>query len=165
LQIQAAGAPLGSATTINFNTNLSTTLAAGIATVNAATATTYSRTTTSVTTSVLADDATSNNSLTGFKGYAIYKITVSAACWVRIYTDVASRTADASRVLPAPPPSYGGVITEITTSGAETKLLSPAPFGFSNESPATTLIPIAVTNLSGGSTAITVTITLLQVET
>jgi hypothetical protein len=68
-------------------------------------------------------------------------------------------------VLPSPAPAYGGVITEITTAGAETKLLSPAVFGFSNEAPPNTLIPIAVTNLSGGSTAITVTITLLQIET
>jgi uncharacterized protein (DUF697 family) len=165
VQVQAAGAPLGSATTINFNTNLNATIAGGIATVNASTATTYSRTISSVTTSVLADNATGNNSMTGFKGYSLYKITVTAACWVRIYTDVAARTADASRVLPSPAPAYGGVITEITTAGAETKLLSPAVFGFSNEAPPTTLIPIALTNVSGGSTAITVTITLLQIET
>jgi hypothetical protein len=165
VQVQAAGSPLGSATTINFNSNLSTTIAGNIATVNAATTTTYSRNTSTVTTAVIADNVTTNNSLTGFKGYALYKITVTAACWVRIYTDTASRSADASRVLPTPAPAYSGIITEITTSGAETKLLSPAVFGFSNESPPTTLIPIAVTNLSGGTTSITVTLTLLQVET
>ena len=40
----------------------------------------------------------------------------------------------------------------------------PAVQGFNNESPVTTNIPVAVTNLSGSSAAITVTLTLLQAE-
>ena len=57
-----------------------------------------------------------------------------------------------------------GVIAEIITTSADTIFLTPGVIGFNNESPVTNIIPIAVTNKSGSSTTITVTLTILQIE-
>ena len=125
-----------------------------------------SRTTANITTSSLANNASGNASITGFKGYGLYKIQTSAAAWVVIYDSVASRTADinAARDQNTDPLPGSGVIAEAITTGAQTIKLSPGTIGFSDESPATTAIPIKVTNLSGGTTTITVTLTLLCLE-
>jgi hypothetical protein len=123
-----------------------------------------SRTTKIGVTTTIADDANEDVNITGFKGYILYKIQTSAAAWVRIYTDAASRTADASRNELTDPDPGSGVIAEVITTGAQTILISPGTFGYNNESSPTTNIPINVTNKSGGSAAITVTLTVLQVE-
>ena len=94
----------------------------------------------------------------------VMKIEVDAAAWVRIYTDTASRTADASRVETADPAPGAGVVVETITTGADIILISPAVLGFNNENPVTDVIPIAVKNKSGTAQAITVTLTLLQLE-
>ncbi len=116
------------------------------------------------TTSSLANGATGNLTITGYKGYMLYKIQTSAAAWVRIYTDIASRTADASRVEGADPAPGAGVVAEVITTGAQTILVSPGALGFSNESSPDTNIQLAVTNKSGGTTTITVTLTVVQLE-
>lgn len=116
------------------------------------------------TTASLANLATGNITITGFKGYALYKIQTSGASWVRLYTDVASRSADSARLEGVDPAPGSGVIVEVITTGAETILISPGIFGFSGESPTTTDIPATVTNKTGGTTTITVTVTILQLE-
>lgn len=123
-----------------------------------------SRTTASGTTSSIADAATENITISGFKGYFLYKIQTSAAAWVRLYSDSASRTADSGRSSSTDPSPGSGVIAEVITSGSETILISPGTIGFNNESPVTTDIPVAVTNLSGGTTTVTVTLTIVQSE-
>lgn len=125
---------------------------------------TPSRTTVSNTTASLADGATANMTITGFKGYLLYKIQTSAAAWVRIYTDTTSRTNDAARSELTDPTPGSGVIAEVITTGAETVLISPGTFGFNNDGTPSTNIYLAVTNKSGGSTTISVTLTVLQVE-
>lgn len=124
-----------------------------------------SRTTKSASTASLADQAIGNTSVIGaFKSYAVLKIQVDAAAWVRVYTDNASRTADASRLETDDPAPGAGVVVETITTGASTVLISPAVYGFNNENPVTDVIPIAVKNKSGGTATITVTLTLLQLE-
>lgn len=115
-------------------------------------------------TASLASGATGNVDITGFKGYALYKIETSAAAWVRLYTSDAARTADASRLEGADPAVDAGVITEVITTGASTVVIAPGVFGFNDEASPTTNIPIAVTNKSGSTAAITVTLTILQLE-
>jgi hypothetical protein len=122
------------------------------------------RTTASATTATIANNATANASITGFKTYALLKITTSAACWVRIYTDAASRSADSSRVQGTDPLPGSGVIAEIISTTAQTIVISPGTIGFNNEASPTTDIPVAITNLSGSSAAITVAVVLLQLE-
>jgi hypothetical protein len=116
------------------------------------------------TTASLANTATGNLTITGYKGYMLYKIQTSAAAWVRIYTDTTSRTADATRVEGADPTPGSGVVAEVITTGAQTILISPGALGFSNETVPDTNIQLAVTNKSGATTTITVTLTAVQLE-
>ena len=116
------------------------------------------------TTSSLADDATGNLDITGFKSYALMAITTDRAAWVRIYANAASRTADASRAETTDPAPDAGVIAEVITSGAETVLITPGAFGFNFESTPTTVIPCAVTNKSGAAATVQVTLSILQLE-
>jgi hypothetical protein len=124
----------------------------------------YSRTTASATTSSIANNSTGNIAITGFKSYMVLKVQTSAAAWVRLYSDVASRTADSTRDILTDPAPGSGVLAEFITSGAQTVLVTPAVLGFNSESSPTTSIPVAVTNKSGSTTTITVTLTLLQLE-
>lgn len=117
-----------------------------------------------VTTSVLADGETANVTINGFKGYLLYKIETSGAAWVRIYTDVLSRTADQSRSELTDPLPGSGVVAEVITTGIESVVISPGAIGFSNEPIPDPNIRLAVTNKSGVSTAITVTLTVVQLE-
>ena len=123
-----------------------------------------SRTTKAGTTGSLADAAQENLDITGFKGYALLKVQTDRAARVRIYTDAASRTADASRAEGSDPAADDGVIAEVITTAAETVLISPGAFGFNNESTPTTTIPCRVTNKSGGASTVTVTLHVLQLE-
>ena len=129
-----------------------------------ATGSLFSRVTANVTTANIGNAVTANVSITGFKSYNLYKIETTASAWVRLYTDTASRTADAGRTQNIDPQPGSGVIVETITTGANTIIISPGVVGFSNESPPTTDIPMAITNNSGGNTTITVTLTLLQLE-
>lgn len=112
----------------------------------------------------LADGATDNLTIVGYKGYMLYKIQTSAAAWVRVYTDVASRTADLGRSELTDPAPGSGVIAEVITTGAEIVLISPGTLGFNNEAVPDTNIQLAVTNKSGITTVITVTLTAVQLE-
>ena len=116
------------------------------------------------TTSSMGPNSTVNLDITGYKGYLLYKIQTSAAAWVRIYSDSASRTSDNGRSSGNDPTPGSGVIAEVITSGAETVLVSPGAVGFNNENPVTTTIPCAVTNTSGSTQAITVTLTAVPME-
>jgi hypothetical protein len=124
-----------------------------------------SRNTVAETTASIADAAIGNVTFTGAaKGYILYKIQTTAAAWVRLYTDISSRTADASRAEGVDPAAGAGVVAEVITTGAQTILISPGTLGFNNESSPVTEIYAAVTNKSGGTTAITVTLTILKIE-
>ena len=122
------------------------------------------RTTASGVTSSLTSGTTGNINITGFKGYNLYKIQVTTASWVRIYSSTAARSSDSSRSSGTDPSSDAGVITEIITTGSKIVTLTPAVLGFNDETIPTTSIPIAVTNNSTVSTSITVTLTMVQTE-
>ena len=122
------------------------------------------RTTASGTTGSLASLASADLNITGFKGYVLLKIQTSVAAWVRLYTDGTSRTADAGRLEAVDPDPGAGVIAEVITTGGQTILMSPAVMGFNNETVPTTTIPCRVTNKSGSSAAVTVTLTLIKIE-
>jgi plastocyanin len=115
-------------------------------------------------TSSIADGAAANLDITGFKGYALYTITTSAAAWVTLYTDGASRTADASRGEGTDPAPDAGVIAEVITTSGQRVKLSPGTIGYNLESTPTTNIPVTVRNKSGSAASITVAIEILQLE-
>jgi hypothetical protein len=123
-----------------------------------------SRSTAAGTTSSLANTASADLNITGFKGYALLKIQTSVAAWVRLYTDAASRSSDSSRLETVDPTAGSGVIAEVITTGGQTILMSPGVIGFNNETSPTTTIPVRVTNKSGSTAAITVTLTLIKLE-
>jgi hypothetical protein len=123
-----------------------------------------SRTTVNGSSASLVDGGTGPINIVGYSSYMLMKVQTSAAAWVRIYTSEAARIADAGRAEGTDPTPGSGVIAEVITTGAETILITPGALGFNDEGPVTTNIPIRVTNKSGGTTAIAVTLTVLQLE-
>jgi len=109
---------------------------------------------------------TGNIIIPGFSSYAILKITTEIPAWVRIYSDQASRTADASRTENQDPAPGAGVIAEVITTGPgeQTVLMTPMVMGFNNEDPVTNNIFVAVTNKGTGLATIEVTLTILKLE-
>ena len=115
------------------------------------------------TTASIADDASAELSITGYKAYSLFKVTTSAAAWVKVYVDDASRDADTTRSEGEDPAPGTGVIAEVRTTGAESILISPGIMGFNNDNPRTNTIYLSVTNRSGSATTVTVTLTALQI--
>jgi len=114
------------------------------------------------TTTVIPAGTSQSVTITGFKGYALYSIQTSSAAWVVVYNGATARTADASRLITTDPTPDVGVIAEVVTTGAQVITFGPATIGYSAEN--STDIPLKVTNQAGTSQAITVTLTLLQLE-
>ena len=79
-----------------------------------------SRTTVSGSTTSIENNGIGNTEITGFKSYALMKVGLSTAGWLRIYTDSASRLADVSRSVGEDPTPGSGVITEVVTTGIST---------------------------------------------
>jgi len=126
---------------------------------------TLTRETFQVTTSSIADGASDTVSFSlSSTGYLLYKIDVSAAAWVKLYTDSTSRTNDSSRAIDEDAVGVEGLLLEVVTTAADTINLAPGIVAFNNENPVTNDIPITVVNQSGATTAITVTITAVQIE-
>jgi hypothetical protein len=124
-----------------------------------------SRTTlTPVTTSLLTPGSSVSAVIAGYKGYILYAIQTSDAAWVRLYSSNAAKDADSVRLEGTDPLPGAGVIAEIISTGAQTILITPGAIGFSSEDIPSTQIPCTITNKSGVTTTITVTLTVLQIE-
>lgn len=160
------GTNVGSAKTINFGTGLDVQFtASGIATVISSGGSLQSRTTVIGITTSITNNGIGNTDITGFKSYALMKVGLSTAGWIRIYTDSTSRAADASRSIGIDPAPGSGVIAEVITTGiSTTQIISPFVMGGNLNSPADTTIYAAITNLSGSTQTITANLTILQLE-
>ena len=113
----------------------------------------------------LASGAAANYQTAGAKSYLLSKVVTNFPAWVRIYSDSASRTADASRTEGNDPLPGSGVIAEvITTSGSLTQLITPGVLGFNNDTLTTSTIYLAVTNKDSVPRILTVNLTILQLE-
>ena len=124
-----------------------------------------SRRTASTSTAVIANGSTATTFIQGFKSYVLQKVQTNAAAWVVIYSDSASQSADSNRSVGTDPVPGAGVIAEvITTAGSLVQVITPAVVGFNNDNPVTTSTYLRVTNNSGISQAVSVTLTLLQLE-
>jgi len=123
------------------------------------------RVTAQLATSTIANGAAENITITGFKSYALLKIQTSAAAWVTIYSDTGSRLADASRLENVDPAPGSGVVAEIIHTSPTTTKITPGTIGWNDDATPSTNIYLKVVNKSGSSAAITVTLTLLQLET
>lgn len=123
-----------------------------------------SRGTLTASTGVIANGASADIAVIGFKTYALLKVETSAAAWVTIYTSTSSRTADSGRLETTDPIPGSGVIAEIITIGAASQVMTPVPIGFNNDPTPSENIYLKVVNKSGSSSSITVTLTVLQLE-
>lgn len=126
------------------------------------------RTTANVTTANIADQANDDVEITtNAPSLMLQRIEVDQACWVRVYTSDAARTADAGRVITTDPAPGSGVLAEIVTTGAAIEAMTPGTTCYFDADAAGTRSNdafIAVQNLSGGATAITVTLTYVALE-
>lgn len=121
------------------------------------------RTTATLTTSSLSDGATENASLTMQPGYRLLKIETDVAARVRVYDSTTSRTADASRAIGTDPTAPHGVILDfVTTASVLSWWMNPLVDGYTAD--ASTTVPVAVTNLSGATDTVTVTLTWVRSE-
>jgi hypothetical protein len=157
---------IGSAKTVNFGTGLDVTYStSGIATISASGGSLQSRTVVTGITTAIANNGIGNTNITGFKSYALMRVGLSTAGWLRLYTDSASRSADASRSIGIDPSPGSGVIAEVITTGiSTTQIISPFVMGGNLNNPADTTVYAAITNLSGVTSSISVNLTLLQLE-
>jgi hypothetical protein len=119
------------------------------------------RTTKAATASSLANEATANLTISGFKGYALYSIETSHAAWVRLYIDTTARSSDSTRTINTDPAPDAGVIAEVITTGGQKVDFGPAVIGYCSTG---TNIYATVTNKSGGTENVAVTLTVLQLE-
>ena len=123
------------------------------------------RGTVSGTTGSLAQNAIGNLTITGHKSYLLMNVQLSAAGWFRLYTDSASRTADANRSVGEDPAAGSGVIAEVvTTASSLTQKVTPFVPGGNMDNPVSTNMYVAIQNLSSTTQAITATLTILKLE-
>lgn len=124
-----------------------------------------SRALTSATVSQLANGASQFLNIAGSRGYVLYKISSSVPAWIRIYVNTAARNGDVSRTINVDPTPDSGVITEVVTAALnETVYLTPGIIGFNDEGPQDTDIYVTVTNVSGVTADITVSLTHVAIE-
>jgi hypothetical protein len=120
--------------------------------------------TATVTASNLAAGAYTTLNPVAHKGYVLYSITSDKPCWVRLYTDAASRTADENRAQFQAPDANSGLIAEAIFVGAGTVNFTPGVYGYNNESSPTTAAPIAVVNTGNATQSIGVSLQVLKLE-
>ena len=117
------------------------------------------------TTGSLAQNAIGNITITGHKSYLLMNVGLSTAGWFRLYTDSASRTADANRSVGEDPTAGSGVVAEVVTTGLSTSIkISPFVPGGNMDSTPSTNMYVAIKNLSSTSQAITANLTILKLE-
>ncbi len=126
-----------------------------------------SRTTKAGTTSTLAAAASADLNITGaFKAYALLKIAIDHPAWVVLYTNDTTRTADDARAEGTDPTPGSGVLAEVltTTAGASTFVMTPGLLGWNDDGTPATTIYAKVKNKDSSARAITVTLTVIQLE-
>ena len=160
------GVNVGSARTVNFGVGLAVTYSAsGIATITSTGGSLQSRVIVTGVTTSIANNGIGNTNITGFKSYTLMRVGLSTAGWLRLYTDSASRANDVSRSVGEDPAPGSGVIAEVVTTGiSTTQIISPFVMGGNLDNPADTTIYASIKNLSGTTQAITVNLTILQLE-
>jgi hypothetical protein len=134
--------------------------------LNRPTALTTQRTAISYTTSSgLTPEAYEYADITAFRSYGLLRIQTSVAAWVTVYTDTTNRENDLTRIETIDPGPGSGVVAEVITTGINSaQVISPIVFGFNNESVPVPQIYLKIVNKTAVTTAVTVTLTLLQLE-
>lgn len=113
------------------------------------------------TTGSLADNASDTGTVTLAPGYRLLRVATDKPARVRLYTSTAARTGDSSRPPGTDPTGDHGVILDFVTTADLDWGLSPTVDGYLD---AGADVPWAVTNTSGSTGAVTVTLTWVQTE-
>jgi hypothetical protein len=100
------------------------------------------------------------------KSFQLISMTATGPCEVRIYGNLIAMSIDASRAMDAPPAAEyaNNIITDVVLDTAPYSWNWQNRVGANSNTPQTTNLYIAVTNLSGGPTAVQVSIVLLPLE-
>jgi len=157
---------VGTAKTINFGTGLDVSYnpTTGIATVTGNSGSgLQTRTVVTGVTTAIPNLGIGNTDISGFNTYALMKVNLSTAGWIRLYTDIQSRENDATRSIGEDPAPGSGVIAEVVTTGiSTTQIISPFVMGgdIYNDG----MIYVSIQNLSGTTQTITANLTILQLE-
>jgi hypothetical protein len=121
------------------------------------------RSSVTITTASLADEAVEDDEVTIAAAYRLMTIDVDNACRVRLYKSSAARSADAARPVGTDVDiaTDHGLIFEYVATAAIAAMLSPLVDGFC---PTGSDVYYAIQNLSGGTTAIEVTFDFIRTE-
>lgn len=123
------------------------------------------RNTFTATTALISSGVTTQLNIDGYKTYLLSKVSTNYPAWVRIYSDSVSRTNDLTRSQLVDPLPGAGIIAEIiTTPGSLTQKITPGVIGFNDDNVTTGTIYVSITNNDVVSRAMSVTLTLLQME-
>ena len=107
----------------------------------------------------LANNATGQGSVKLAKSLVLHAITTDKACRVVFYKTASGATADKNRKIGTPPKPSAMVLGEFLFSAPnETITCNPEIVLTNGDSPQTMLIYYRITNLSGGTTTITLTL-------
>jgi lysophospholipase L1-like esterase len=118
-----------------------------------------------VTTGSVANNTTISALLPIAKSYRLLKITTDKPARVRLYDTAAHRTADVARSSSVDPTGEHGCYLDLVTGlSSLTKTLSPQVDGSNFETIPVSDIPITVTNLSGTTGTVTVTVSFISTE-
>jgi len=101
----------------------------------------------------------------GYKTYILTSIEIDYPARCRIYTDNTSRASDAGRSIGTDPAPGSGLIAEVVTvNPSYIQKITPFVIGGNLDNPVTDTLYLSVTNQSGVTRAINVSLTLLKVE-
>lgn len=166
IEIKDNGTIVGAAGTIDFGLGLDVSpVSAGVVTVTSSGGSLQSRVVVTGVTTSIANNGIGNTNITGFKSYALMKVGLSTAGWLRLYTDSTSRQNDANRSVGTDPSPGSGVIAEVITTGiSTTQIISPFVMGGNMDNPEDIIIYASIKNLSGTTQSITADLTILQLE-
>lgn len=124
----------------------------------------HSRATAQIVTANLLNNSTENGSVTMAPGWRLYRAQFSHAARLRLYSSTAARLADSGRVAGTDPDTatdHGLFFEFVSDPGLLDAVLSPMVDGYC---PSGVTVPYALTNLSGGIQAVTVTLTYVRTE-
>jgi hypothetical protein len=125
------------------------------------------RITTSKTTGSIANNTSENGSWNvGCGTFVLLKIQVDRACRVELYSTAAFQSADSSRAYNTPPTAgaQNGIICDFGFTTGETWVCSPDLLGSNGDSSPADLVYYNITNLSGSTSTVTVTLTIVPLE-
>lgn len=117
----------------------------------------------STTTGTLSSNQSTTVQLTAYSGYMITEITVDAQAWVRIYTGNQDMINDAARTQTEDPEPDSGIVSELISDGSGTFNITPGIYATNSDSPVTNLMYMRITNLGLSSTAITVSVNIIEI--